>query len=386
MKKVFFATRARGFFKHLFASKDINYNFEYNKSTLYELNNSSRKFLSKLVRSKLFDILGIIQVIKVENKKAVINGSYNRFLKSTKPYFIYVENPTALYHYSLDRNRSKLGKIKVKKLLNDKNLKAIICMSKACYDTFDTVCGVINYENTIKDIIYPLVPKNRLVTREVIESRCKNNEINLLFIAQGIRFVSKGGLEVIEAFDRLVYDGRNVNLTMVTSIKDLDDDILKRIKNNKKINLLDFNLSFEEMENLYAKHTILLQPTSDDSSPLTILEAIKAGLPIIATRLYSIPEMVNDGVNGYLTDPKWWFFDKNHVPNPDVWNNRKSTLYSKKVSNRIVNFIYEKVSYLDENRGILTKMSYNSYKTGNSKPFNEDTIVNSWNKLLSSIE
>lgn len=30
-------------------------------------------------------------------------GSFNRFLKTDKPYFIYLENPLALYHYSIKR-------------------------------------------------------------------------------------------------------------------------------------------------------------------------------------------------------------------------------------------------------------------------------------------
>lgn len=59
--------------------------------------------------------------------------------------------------------------------------------------------------------------------------------------------------------------------------------------------------------------TLLLHPTSDDSNSLTVLEAMKAGLPIISTKLYAIPEMVKDGVNGFLTEPKYAFFDNNNL-------------------------------------------------------------------------
>jgi glycosyltransferase involved in cell wall biosynthesis len=36
---------------------------------------------------------------------------------------------------------------------------------------------------------------------------------------------------------------------------------------------------------------------------LTILEAMYAGLPIIATKVGGIPELVPDGVRGYLVEP-----------------------------------------------------------------------------------
>ena len=36
---------------------------------------------------------------------------------------------------------------------------------------------------------------------------------------------------------------------------------------------------------------------------MTILEAMNAKLPIIATRIGAIPEMMEDGVDGFLVDP-----------------------------------------------------------------------------------
>jgi N-acetyl-alpha-D-glucosaminyl L-malate synthase BshA len=44
-----------------------------------------------------------------------------------------------------------------------------------------------------------------------------------------------------------------------------------------------------------------------ESAPLTLLEALSSGLPVIATRVGGIPEIIEDGVNGFLVpakDPK----------------------------------------------------------------------------------
>lgn len=388
MKKVYFATRARGFFKHLFSCDEVEYEFIGANKKIYELNSRKRKLLTKIARLKVFDWLGLIQVIKCKNKNANIYGSYNRFLKSDKPYFIYVENPTALYHYRINRNKSWLGRRKVNHYLNDNYLKAIICMSQACFNTFDRVCGRLDEDKIIKQVIYPLVPKNDLVNEQKIINRCKKEEINLLFIAQGIRFLSKGALEVIEAYRRLRSEYQNIKLTMVTSIGEVNNEIIKMIEEKNDIKLLDFNLTYEEMKELYANSTILLQPTSDESFGMTILEGMKSGLPILATRLYAIPEMVTDGVNGYLTDPQWWYFDKNNIPNPNIWGsaNRKKTIDSGRRSEKITQFLYEKIKFLNENREILEKMSLASWEKANSAPFSESHIIKSWNSLLNEID
>lgn len=386
MKKVFFATRVRGFFKHLFINEKIEYEIMNKTNGFYEINGKKRKVLTKIAKSRLLDWLGVIQVIKCSNEGSDINGSFNRFLDSDKPYFIYLENPTALYHYRLGRRKSWFGNKKISKNLNDKQLKAIVCMSQACCDTFDLVCGKWQGQEDNKRVIYPLVPKNKLVSEVLISERTAKEEIRLLFIAQGIRFLSKGALEVIEAFKRLQDDNRNITLTMITSIKDVDESLINTLRNTKKIKLLDFTLTYEQLEEVYADSTILLQPTSDESFGMTILEGMKAGLPVIATKLYAIPEMVKDDVNGYLTDPQWWFFDKNNIPNPRVWNNRRKTIYSGSIDDKITQFLYEKISFLDDNRDILKRMSIESYRIANSSPFSEETIVESWNLLLRSLE
>ncbi|MBM7702306.1 glycosyltransferase family 4 protein [Metabacillus iocasae] len=385
MKKIFFATRVRGFFRHLFSNEKMEYEIINNYKGFYELNSRKRRIITKIAKSSLFDFLGVIQIIKCNNKEGDINGSFNRFLDSDKSYFIYLENPTALYHYKLGRGKSILGKKRISKYLNDKNLKAIVCMSQACYNTFDDVCGNWKKGDEMKKVIYPLVPRNNLVSEQSIDQRVENEEVHLLFIAQGIRFLSKGALEVIEAFKRLRADGRAVNLTMITSIEDVDDNLINSIRKMENIKLLDFTLSYEQMEKIYAESTILLQPTSDESFGLTILEGIKAGLPVLATKLYAIPEMVNDGFNGYLTDPQWWFFDNNNIPNPKVWNHREETIYSGKIDDKIIQFLYEKISHLDDNRDTLKQMSLNSLKVANSDSFNEEKIILEWNNLFNSL-
>ncbi len=48
---------------------------------------------------------------------------------------------------------------------------------------------------------------------------------------------------------------------------------------------------------------MLILPSKNEGQPYVILEAIAAGLPIIATNVGCVPEMVQDGLNGFLIEP-----------------------------------------------------------------------------------
>ena len=54
----------------------------------------------------------------------------------------------------------------------------------------------------------------------------------------------------------------------------------------------------------YSAATLYLMPSHSEGSPLALLEAMIAGVPVIASRAGGIPEMVTDGVSGLLTEPK----------------------------------------------------------------------------------
>ena len=382
--KIFFATRARGFFRHLFQSKAIKAQFVYNKSSIYETKPKYKLMISKILHWEIFDWGGVIQIIRCKNTGCDIHGSFNRFLNSDKPYFIYVENPTAPYNYCLGRNRTLLGKRIVTKKLNDPHLKAIIYMSDACRDTFQELCGPIA-SGCHRERIYPFIPKNQYVSEAQIRAKRSRAEVKLLYIAQGIRFLSKGALEVVEAFKRLNSNGMKCSLTMVTNLSEVDKAVLQPIRETPGITLYDFAFSYEEMEKLYTDHDILLQPSSDDSCPLTVFEALHAGMAFVASRLYAIPEVVQDGVNGFLIDPAHWLFDRNNMPNRDIWKDPRKTIHSGKRSESVTQALYDRLSQMLEDRELVERMALQSYKMAQSAPFSQEHIAQQWNNLLTTL-
>lgn len=382
--KIYFATRARGFFRHLFKSTGINAQFVYKNSDIYENNPKIRKLLGTILRWRIFDKFGIIQIIKCKKTGCEIHGSFNRFLDSDKPYFMYVETPSAPYNYCLGRNNTLLGRRVVSRNLNNPNLKAIVFMSEACRNTFESQCGPISpYCHCER--IYPLIPSNQHISEQQIWAKSSRSEVKLLFISQGPYFLAKGALEIVEAYKRLHSAGIKCSLTMVTKLSEIRDDILQPIRNTPGITLCDFGFTYEQMEKLYADHDILLHPTSADSFPLTVLEALHAGLAFVVSRLYAIPEVVKDGVNGYLIEPAYWYYNRQNQPNYDIWKKPENTIFSGRRSESVTMAIYERLKHLLENRDLITQMALNSYKIANSAPFSEKYIVDQWNNLLSNL-
>jgi len=59
-----------------------------------------------------------------------------------------------------------------------------------------------------------------------------------------------------------------------------------------------------DVANLLRCSDMVVLCSETESAPLTLLEGLSSGLPVVATSVGGIPEIVEDGVNGFLVQPK----------------------------------------------------------------------------------
>lgn len=377
---VYWATKLRGFLRHV-SEHTPGVTFVDN-GRYYEVSGWKGKLKSKLIRSRLLDLTGIFQVIRAEGKDCDFYGAFNRFLAADKPYFIYLENPTALYHYALGRLHFPAGKKRFQKCLSDPNLKYIVCMSEACRSTFEKINMPV--PETVKlETIYPLVPSNGHIDVDGIARKCQDEVLRCLYCVQGKRFYTKGGQDVLEAVAKLQDAGLKIHLTVITNLNALRSETLALIRQRSDMTLYDFAFSYEEMEKIYAQSALLLQPSSDDSFGLTVLEAMKGGCAILSSKLYAFPEMVEG--NGILIEPKYRIFTPDNLPVPQAWSYGKKQRLAGMVSSRYTQDIADAIRTLYEDREQLRSFALRSKQLADTK-FGEDAICEQWQKVWDTVE
>jgi len=81
-------------------------------------------------------------------------------------------------------------------------------------------------------------------------------------------------------------------------------ELAKRLGIEKETRFPGFVSSTGDLPGLYRVANVFVTASEIEVQPLVLLEALASGLPVVAVRATSIPEVVEDGVNGYLVPPK----------------------------------------------------------------------------------
>jgi len=132
-----------------------------------------------------------------------------------------------------------------------------------------------------------------------------NGEVKLVTVG---RFVEKKGIEYgIRAVAQVAQKNKNISYSII-GYGPLEDDCKKLINElgaNEYIHILGKKKENEIIEILEQSHLFLAPSVTaengDQDGPVnTIKEAVCLGLPVIATDHGGIPELVQDGVSGFL--------------------------------------------------------------------------------------
>jgi glycosyltransferase involved in cell wall biosynthesis len=59
----------------------------------------------------------------------------------------------------------------------------------------------------------------------------------------------------------------------------------------------------EKLRGEFSQASVVMLPTWEDNCPMVVLEAQAAGIPVIASNVGGVPDLIEDGFTGILTDP-----------------------------------------------------------------------------------
>jgi glycosyltransferase involved in cell wall biosynthesis len=108
---------------------------------------------------------------------------------------------------------------------------------------------------------------------------------------------SKGALDVVEVARRRP----GIKFTLVSaSIVDSFRAVMDSLPPNVTI---ETDLTDEELKQALVESTFFIFLSHHEGFPLAVTEAMCSGLPVVATKVGSVPEMIDEGQGGFLCSP-----------------------------------------------------------------------------------
>ncbi|TNC50552.1 glycosyltransferase family 4 protein [Rubellimicrobium rubrum] len=125
---------------------------------------------------------------------------------------------------------------------------------------------------------------------------------HLLFVG---RLVAQKGLPILlEALARARAERPSISLTIVGDGRDRPE-LEKQAESlglHEAVRFVGYK-NQDEVAQLLSESTALVLPSFAEGVPVVLMEAMATGLPVVATRINGVPELVEDGVAGRLVPP-----------------------------------------------------------------------------------
>jgi glycosyltransferase involved in cell wall biosynthesis len=123
----------------------------------------------------------------------------------------------------------------------------------------------------------------------------------LLFVAAGRLTAQKNHQLLISAFKRAFAAAAGCHLIIVGD-GELQAALSEAVVSNGLTGRVHLLGKRDDMPDVFGAADVFVLPSDWEGHPLTAMEAMAAGLPVIATRVGGVPEIVRDGVTGVLFD------------------------------------------------------------------------------------
>jgi glycosyltransferase involved in cell wall biosynthesis len=106
--------------------------------------------------------------------------------------------------------------------------------------------------------------------------------------------------DVLAAFARVLESGIDARLCLVGDGPDREE--VEQRAHELGIARFTLYLGYQrDIASYYALFDTLLLPSGNEGTPVVAIESLAAGTPVVATRVGGVPDVVSDGIDGFLT-------------------------------------------------------------------------------------
>ncbi|MBI4919694.1 glycosyltransferase family 4 protein [Candidatus Azambacteria bacterium] len=270
------------------------------------------------------------EIYKMPLKFLPLYGKSRRFWFNIWAYFAvkkhHKKNPYDIMHFHGDfieaffggKLSKKLGIPSVltihaglnKKLLKPKNAKCfsnidkIICVSKEIFNDLKSI-GIPEIKLAVISSGVYLVEFQSADQNKIIALR--NQYSKPIIVSVGVLRPAKGFKYLIEAFKKIKEKLNGANMVIIGEGSD-KAELEKQARNTSGIHFMSRQNHGGVIEYLKAADIFALASISmegdREGTPTSIMEAMAAGLPVVATKVGGNPYLIKDGENGFLVDEK----------------------------------------------------------------------------------
>lgn len=175
----------------------------------------------------------------------------------------------------------------------------ILCQSQRAADEIVRLFGVTPEKI---DVVYNWIDLTRYPAERASSLPLAPELVQMIYVGW-MRDV-KGVQYLVPAVAQLATTHQNFRLTMCGGGALLDDLKAETVRLGIE-QYIEFRgwVRNDEIQGLMMQSDLLILPSLAEGMPNAIIQAMACSLPILSTRVTSIPEIVEDGVNGLLVEP-----------------------------------------------------------------------------------
>jgi glycosyltransferase involved in cell wall biosynthesis len=252
---------------------------------------------------------------------------------ATGSFIVDLDNPWSLTGYNL-RAMSLYQPI-LRYILASSRCREIRCISETCRLSLKALFGQAVYDKA--RVHYPCIPQEVSCVDSAIPDSCR-------FLFVGTQFEIKGGEALLKAFRRVYERAPSARLDVITHLPAKYSDLAKSCAG---IHVHEARFSRDEIHAQFMNQAdVLVLPTYAESFGMVALEGLAHGLALIATDVYALREMVEDGKNGYLIKPPisiWdgimpsrYFYELEHIK--EHIEKTETTVFEEKLERAMYEF------------------------------------------------